>query len=425
MTSQAILAETNRPADAGGQRIIPRWQRAALVALALGGLAGFVGLFVDRTEFWRAYLFAWLFCVEIGLGGLGLVLLHRVTGGRWSASVRPIAESAALTLPWLGLLFLPLLLGLSTLYPWADSGQVAASELLQQKSVWLNVPFFVARTLLYFAVWIGLAFGLRRLSTQDADGEGAGRGLGAVGMILYVVTTTFAAFDWMMSLEPAWFSSIYGLQFLAGAAVAGISLAVIGLAAGSPPSLPLSGGGAVSPSNDPHFESGDTLSSNDSHSEGAKTSAPSPEWGGQGWGIQTFNDLGNLLLAAVMIWAYFAFSQFLIIWSANIPEEAVWYVHRSRGGWQWVAMGLVVLHFALPFALLLSRSLKRNARVLAWLAGLLFCARALDVYWLIVPAFHPDGAFFHWLYPLLLLGMAGGWLALFVREWQKDTPPGH
>ena len=399
---------------------LQRLQQPALGLAGIGLLAALAGLFLDRGEFWRAYLFAWLFCVEIGRGGLGLALLHRVAGGRWSADVRPIAESAAMTLPWLGLLFLPLLLGLSTLYPWADSGQVVASEFLQQKSVWLNVPFFVARTLLYFAVWIGLAFGLRRLSQAEATGGSAELSarlsrLGALGMILYFVTATFAAFDWMMSLEPAWFSSIYGLHFLAGQAVAGISLGVLGLAAGPPPSLPQNGGGAV-------------LSPNDPHSADKAATVPSPQWGGLGWGseaVQSFNDLGNLLLASVMIWAYFAFSQFLIIWSANIPEEAVWYVHRSRGGWQWVAIGLVVLHFALPFALLLSRSLKRNPQALAWLAGLLFCVRGLDIFWLIVPAFHPDGVFFHWLYPALLVGMAGGWLALFVREWQKSRPLNH
>ena len=407
-------AEANFSQNSTGNPRIHPWRRPALIALAVGGVAALLGLFIDRQEFWRAWLFAWLFCVEIGLGGLGLALLHRVAGGRWSADVRPIAESAALTLPWLGLLFLPLLLGLSTLYPWADSGQVAASELLQQKSIWLNAPFFAGRSLVYFAVWIGLAFGLRRLPAQDADGESAGRGLGAVGIILYVVTTTFAAFDWMMSLEPAWFSSIYGLHFLAGQAVAGISLAILGLAVGPPPSLPHSGGGA-------------DLAPDSLHSVDEEESAPSPKWGGLGWGeqLQSFNDLGNLLLASVMIWAYFAFSQFLIIWSANIPEEAIWYVHRSRGGWQWVAIGLVVLHFVLPFALLLSRSLKRIPPALAGLAGLLFCVRALDIFWLIVPAFHPNGVFFHWLYPALLMGMAGGWLALFFREWRKVGPLSH
>lgn len=345
--------------------MISRSQRMALVALTVGGAGALVGLFVDRNEFWRAYLLAWLFCVEIGLGGLGLALLHHVAGGRWSRDVLPIAQAAARTLPVWGLLFLPLLLALPLLYPWADGAQMAASPLLQAKSGWLNVPFFVGRTVVYFGVWSGLALLLQR---------GVGRGLAGLGMILYILTATFAAFDWMMSLEPAWFSSIYGLLFLAGAAVAGISLAVIGLRL-AVQSLAVGG-------------------------------AP----------VQSFNDLGNLLLAGVMIWAYFAFSQYLIIWSANVPEEAVWYAHRSGGGWQWVAVGLIGLHFVLPFALLLSRSVKRNPRALGWLAGLLFCARALDLYWLVVPAFHPEGLHFHWLYPALLLGMGGGWAALLMRE---------
>jgi len=351
---------------------IARLGRSALWLAGFGVLIALAGFFMDRAELWRAYLFAWLFCLEIGLGGLGLVLLHHLAGGRWSKAARPIALAAAQTLPWLGLLFLPLLTALPTLYPWADSGQMAASQLLQSKSLWLNTPFLIGRSIVYLGVWSGLAYGLGRLTAEDV-----GRGQASLGMILYVLTTTFAAFDWMMSLEPAWFSSIYGLLFLAGQAVAGISLVILGLA------------------------------------------APLPQREGRGWGeaVQSFNDLGNLLLASVMIWAYFAFSQYLIIWSANIPEEAVWYIHRSGGGWQWVALGLIGLHFVLPFALLLSRGVKRNPRVLAWLAVLLLLARAVDLYWLLVPAFHPEGVYFHWLYPLLLAGMLGGWVALFLRQW--------
>ena len=386
-------------------------QRPALWVGAGGLLVALAGFFLERAEFWHAWLFAWIFWLEVGLGGLGLVLLHHLAGGRWSAHVRRIAESAALTLPAFGLLFLPLLAGLPQLYPWADSGQMAASELLRSKSAWLNVPFFMGRAVVYFGVWIVLALGLNRLSRamerDDAPLLAArARRLGALGMIFYVFTAPFAAFDWMMSLEPAWFSSIYGLLFLAGQAVAGISLAIICLAAAPPPGLLHSGGGAE--------PSRGVL-----HSGEGKTTAPSPKWGGPGWGdrLQSFNDLGNLLLAAVMVWAYFAFSQYLIIWSANIPEEAVWYAQRSRGGWQWVAAGLMGLHFVLPFLLLLSRGVKRSPRALAWLAGLLFCARAVDLYWLIVPAFHPAGVHFHWLYPLLLVGMGGGWAALFLDRW--------
>ncbi len=449
---------------------IRRLQRPALWVAAGGLLVALAGFFLDRTEFWHAYLFAYIFWLEIALGGLGLVLLHHLAGGRWSGHVRCIAESAALTLPACGLLFLPLLVALPQLYPWAESGQMAASELLRAKSGWLNASFFVGRAVVYFVVWGLLAFRLHRLSrTRESGGDGAAsrsRRLGAVGMILFVLTTTFAAFDWMMSLEPAWFSSIYGLLFLAGQAVAGISTAIIGLAATPPPSLPHSGGGAVSPSNDPHSESGDALSSsyphsaggettapspkwggpgwgeeaepppslpqngggavspsNDPHSDGEESSAPSPKWGGLGWGdrLQSFNDLGNLLLAALMVWAYFAFSQYLIIWSANIPEEAVWYAQRSRGGWQWVVLGAIGLHFVLPFLFLLSRRVKRNPLALAWLAGLLLCARALDIYWLIVPAFHPAGVYLNWLYPLLLLGMGGGWVALFLQRWTSGA----
>ena len=175
-------------------------------------------------------------------------------------------------------------------------------------------------------------------------------------MILYVLTATFAAYDWLMSLEPEWFSSIYGLLFIVGQVLATFAFAVIVLRWGSN-RQPL-----------------------------AEVVARSD-----------FNDLGNFMLGFVMIWAYISFSQFLIIWSANIPEEAVWYYQRSQGGWQWVGLGLILFHFALPFLLLLSRRAKRQAWLLATLAGLIIVMRLVDLFWLVVPAFHPTGLHLHWL----------------------------
>ncbi|MCB0145567.1 MAG: hypothetical protein KDE50_37130, partial [Caldilineaceae bacterium] len=182
-------------------------------------------------------------------------------------------------------------------------------------------------------------------------------------------------FDWMMSLEPEWFSSIYGLLFIAGQGIAAIALAIIGL---------------------------NLL---------AGVNADDAEW------VKPRNDLGNLLLGFVMIWAYFSFSQFLIIWSANIPEEAVWYFHRTQGGWKEVTIVLIALHFVLPFLLLLARGLKRSARWLTALAIFIFLARLIDLFWQIMPAFYPDGLHMHWLDLALVCAIGGGWIWLFVWQW--------
>ncbi|MCB0083242.1 MAG: hypothetical protein KDE47_20010, partial [Caldilineaceae bacterium] len=198
---------------------LSRYQRPAMIVGGIGLVLALIGAAIDRTQFWQSYLFAYIFWLEVGLGCLGLLMLHHLVGGRWSALIRRMMEAGAMTLPWMALLFLPLLLGLTTLYPWTNAAHVQESELLQAKSAWLNVPFFIGRALLYLIIWAGLAFQLNRWSqAQDESGDPAWgikmRRLSAVGILLYVLTATFAGFDWMMSLEPEWFSSIYGLLFI-------------------------------------------------------------------------------------------------------------------------------------------------------------------------------------------------------------------
>lgn len=361
------------------------FQKTALIIGGVALLLGLVGGFFDLAQFWQSYLLAFTFWLQIGLGCLGFLMLHHIVGGRWSGLIRHILESGAMTLPLMALLFLPLIFGMAALYPWANAEHIQQSELLQAKSGWLNLPFFLGRAILYFAVWIGLTWQLNRWSLAEGErGDrtlaGKMKGLSAGGMLLFVITATFASFDWLMSLEPEWFSSIYGLLFIAGAGLATLAVAILGLA-----------------------------------------------WVARqqeiddGW-VQPFNDLGNFLLGFVMIWAYFSFSQFLIIWSANIPEEAVWYAHRIQGGWQNVAMVLISLHFILPFLLLLSRSIKRRTSWLVGLAILVLAARVIDLIFLIVPAFHPEGIHFHWLDLVLLIAMGGGWSALFFWQWSRKSP---
>jgi len=361
-----------------------RWQTPALTLGLVGLVLALVGAFLNQTQFWQSYLLAYVFWLEAGLGCLGLLMLHHLVGGRWSGLIRRLLETGAMTLPLLALLFIPLVIGMNTLYPWLNAEHVQQSELLQQKTGWLNGPFFLGRSAFYFLIWITLALLFNRWSLAQDRAQGGAeaakfttrmRRLSAVGMILYMLTATFAGYDWLMSLEPEWFSSIYGLLFIAGQALAALSLAIIGL-------------GMV-----------------------ARERGTTQQW------VKSFNDLGNFLLGFVMIWAYFTYSQFLVIWSADIPEEGIWYYHRTQGGWQTVALILIAVHFVLPFVLLLSRTLKRSVPWLTAVALLVFLARTVDLVWLIVPAFYPEGVHVHWLDLALWLAIGGGWVMFFTRQW--------
>jgi hypothetical protein len=279
------------------------------------------------------------------------------------------------------LLFLPLLFGLWSLYLWAQPEQLRESEELREKTIYLNVPFFIGRTILYFAVWIVVAGLLDKWSRQqdqraEPSADWRFRLLSAPGLVLYGLTITFASIDWVMSLEPFWYSTMYPVLFAAGQLLAGIAFAivVVVLLASEPP---LSG--VIKPAH--------------------------------------LNDLGNLLLAFVMFWAYMSISQFLLIWTGNLQEEIPWYLHRSREGWGWLAGALALLHFAVPFLLLLSRDIKRNRRALAAVALGLLVMRFLDLFWWIEPAYPHDHQYAWWLLDLAaMIGLGGLWTWWFIRQ---------
>lgn len=356
---------------------LDRLQQRALLA-ALVGIAGLAaGVFISPLEFFRSYLIAYIFLLGISLGSMALVMVHHLTGGAWGLLIRRLLESATRTLPLLLVLIVPILIGLSQLYPWARADVVAKDPILQQKALYLNVPFFLGRLVFYFAAWLGVAYLLNAWSAQqDRDptvDDRRFRLLSAPGLLLYGLTVTFASVDLAMSLDPHWFSTIYGVLFMGGQALSAMAFAIAVLVfLGAYP--PLS----------------DVLLPSHLH------------------------DLGKLLFAFVMLWAYFSFSQFVIIWSADLPEEVPWYLERSTGIWQLVIVAIAVGHFALPFVLLLSRSLKRTARLLAPVAMLLVAMRYIDLLWLVKPSFGHAGL--HWLDLAAVLGLGGLWLAFFVRE---------
>jgi hypothetical protein len=368
-----------------------RWQRNALIAgvagLALMGL----GWAIDQPAAVRSYLWAYLFFLGIALGSLALVLLNFLVGGVWGLIVRRVLEAATRTMPLLTLLFVPIVLSLPAVYIWAIPEVVAADHMLQHKAWYLNVPFYFWRAVGYFAIWNGLVWLLNRWSVaQDRPDAGDPRHLrqlGAGGLVLYGLTITFAAVDWIMSLEPHWFSTIFGPLIGVGQMLSALSfgIVVVVIFADKPPLA-----GVL--------------------------------------GRPVFRDLGSLMLAFVMVWAYLGFSQYLLIWCGNLPVENPYYLRRVQGGWQYVALLLVATSFILPFVLLLSGDVKRTRSKLLLVAGLVLATRMLDQFWLVVPA-QPGtaarglgavGFSIHWTDIAAPLGIGGIWLAVFLGQLQKQ-----
>lgn len=372
-----------------------RYQQLALVVGAIFTVILALGFFLGpRPVFFRSYLLAYVFWTGIALGCLAILMLQHLSGGGWGLVIRRVLESGTRTLPLMAVLFVPIIFGMGYLYEWTHLKELAHAggeeeqhlyKMLQHKSAYLNVPFFLVRALIYFLIWGGLTYLLNKWSREQdrtAERRFAKRmsKLSGPGLVLFVLTVTFASVDWVMSLDPEWFSTIFGLLFVAAWALSSFAfvIAVMALLAGREPMSEV-----VAPSH--------------------------------------FHDLGKLLLAFVMVWAYFSFSQFLIIWSGNIPEETKWYLYRMRGGWGAVALALVVLHFALPFLLLLSRDLKRNARRLALVACLVLFMRLVDLFWLIAPKFSAGHFSLSWTDVVAPIGVGGLWLAFFL--WQLKQRP--
>jgi hypothetical protein len=307
-------------------------------------------------------------------------MLQHLTGGGWGLVIRRVLEAATRTLPLVVVLFLPIILGAQWLYPWTHHEEMARSEALTEKAKYLNLPFFTIRAAIYFAIWLLLAYFLNRwskLQDQTAQQEYTKRMrlLSGPGMVLFVFTVTFASIDWFMSLDPEWSSTIFGFLFVAAWSLSALAFVIAVMA-------------------------------NLSKHEPMKNVVAQLH----------FHDLGKLLLALVMLWAYFAFSQFLIIWSGNLPEEIRWYLPRTRGGWGAMVLAVVILHFALPFLFLLSRSLKRHADKLVIVAILILVMRFFDYLWMIAPSFTGEHFHISWMDLVAPIAIGGLWLAVFA--WQ-------
>jgi hypothetical protein len=354
-------------------------------------------------QFFRSYLVGFFFTVGLMVGSIAWLMLGHMTGGAWALVIRRILEAATRTTPLLFVLFIPIIIALfvhpvldgksQALYEWTHHDVVARDPALQHKSAYLNEPFFIIRALFYFAVWGAIMYFMNKWSAeQDRTGDPRIQRMmqdaSGPGILLFGLTATFAAIDWGMSLEPHWFSTIYGLIVMAGWGLSALAFAIT-IAVCLSRREPMS---AV-------------------------------------YQPQHFHDHGKLLLAMVMLFAYFSFSQFLIIWAGNLPEETQFYLKRLRGGWQVIGLALILLHFALPFVLLLSRGLKRRGEVLARVAILMLVMRVIDLIFLFAPATqhaavtegHGPGIQAQDFVTMFLavVGVCGIWLWYFLNELRK------
>ena len=413
MTS--VPAHTLRPGHPHGDGaaadvadVLDRVRRAALLAAAAGIALLLVGLLVHRGRaFFQSYLYAYVFWTGLALGCFALLMLQHLVGGAWGAVIQRPLEAGSRLLPLMALLFLPLalpvLMGKPYLYEWLEQPWRDAHAAMGFKLWYLSRAGFVVRTVIYFAVWIVLAALLNGWSARqdrDADPRTALRMqlLSGPGLVLYVVTVSLAVVDWVMSLSPDWYSTLFGLLFVVGQVLGTLAVVVV-LLSMIGPRRPMHGVLAIG-----HY-----------------------------------HDLGNLLLAFTMLWAYLSFSQYLIIWSGNIAEETPYYYARTLTGWKYVALLLVMFHFFVPFVLLLWRRTKRNVGWLAKVAAGLLVMRLVDLFWVLGPSFAREGAhgssaagghgahaaahgWWHvWMFPAAAAGIGGVWVLAFV--WQLRRRP--
>jgi hypothetical protein len=372
---------------------LPAARRAELERLLLPaagvGAAAFVvcviGAFFSPAQFFRAYLSAYLFYLGIAHGCFAILMLYYLTGGAWGFLIRRILEAGMRTMPLLAILFAPVAWGVGYLYPWARPEEVAAQPGLQHKEIYLNPGFFWFRAALFFVIWVFIVYLLSVWSRRE-DETGDPRysrllvRLSGPGLAVYGITITFASVDWVMSLQPAFRSTIFGPLFASGEILAGMAcaLVVLGWLVGRPPLA-----GLVS--------------------------------------VEALNDLGNLLFTFLIIWAYMAFFQFMLIWIANLRYDVIWYLPRSRDGWEYVAWALFLLKFAVPFFLLLQRDVKRNPRALASVAALVLGMHLVYQYYQVQPPFLALDLAEHWMDFLTPVAIGGLWLAYFL--WQLTRFP--
>ena len=373
---------------------LDRLRSRALTAGVIGLVGCGIGLLVDRDHFFRAWLVAYMLFLGIALGSMALMMVQHLSGGAWGV-FRRIFEASSRTLPLLMVLFVPVLLGISTLYPWSHADKVATDEILRHRSPYLNTTFFVVRAVIYFGGWWAITTLLNKWSRQQDAGDVSAnqriQRLSGAGLVFYGLAVTFAGVDWIMSLNPHWYSTIFGFLMIGGQGLAALAFTIL-VSAFLFRREPMSG--LLKPYH--------------------------------------FHDLGKLMFAFVMLWAYFNFSQYLLTFAANLVEEIPYMIARTSHGWQYLAVFLVTFHFAVPWLLLLSRNLKRTPHRLVIVAGWILFMRFVDIFMLVSPEFastgpnlhllegeHASHFFIHWLDLAAPVAIGGLWLWMFCTELRR------
>jgi hypothetical protein len=360
---------------------LPAMKRFGIVAGVIGAVLAVAGLLMSGLDrFFQAYLVAYTFWMGVVLGSLALLMVQHLSGGAWGLVLRRPFEAAVRTLPFMAALFIPIVLGMHSLYEWSHEGITETDPIIAAKALYLNTPFFIARQVIYFAVWGTIGYLLTKWSAaHDRTGDPALLGkmsrLSGGGLVAYFITVTFAMVDWTMSVNPHWFSTIWGMLYIGGHGLSAFAFGIIVL-------VMLSQTAPLNRVLTTHH----------------------------------FHDLGKLLFAFLMLWAYLSFSQFLIIWSANIPEEIPHYLVRWENTWKFLSIFIVVGHFMVPYALLLSRDIKKNSRRLYVIAVWLLCARVAEYFWHVAPELHTDGLTISLLDVALPLALGGIFISLFVSQ---------
>ncbi|MCA9154312.1 MAG: hypothetical protein KDA38_05970 [Planctomycetales bacterium] len=365
---------------------IPIWTRVrniSLVAAAVGTALSGLGYATDPAQFHQSYLVAFVYWWQLTIGLLGLSLLYQMVGGRWGHASRPFFNSGVALLPAVSLAYLPLAFGLHDLYVWTAVGFFEDIPHSHNRAWYLRTPFFLGRTTSYLAITsiLGAVVSRRTLRPIETVSHTTRPRLGGLAAVIVAMVVSFAAFDWLMSLEPEWYSTMYGFLMATGGLLTGLCVVAASLAI----------------------------------TVRALSIAP------QRIGTP-LHDVGKLLLAFLMLWTYVAFSQYLIIYSGNLPTETIYYKHRLTGGWQWLAVILVAFHFALPFGALLSRRAKMNCMSLGVIAIGIAAIHVVEIFWLVAPAFHKEGFALHWLDVVLWMTGGAWWVTGFAWQLNRRLP---
>lgn len=355
----------------------------AILFIVFGLIGGARHGFEGWQALFRSYLFAYVYWFCIPMGSMAILMLHHLTSGRWGYPLRRIFEAGSRTIYLMIVLFIPIAIGVPKLYSWARPAEVAADPILQAKRWFLNVPGFYVRVIIYFAILALIVTLLNKWSraqdeTADLKYKGRMGALSGPGIILWGLICSAASVDWVMSLEPHWFSTIYGMLFIMVEVLAAMSFAVFVLRMLA-------------------------------DQEPIKDAVDAPR----------FNDLGNLMLTFLMLWAYLSFDQLLIVWAGNLKDEIPWYTQRAFGSWAVVGVILIIFHFFVPFFLLLQRNIKKRLRRLSWVAFLLIALTLIDVYWIVVPSYEPHGPRVHLLDIFAIVGIGGIWLGAFIAQLKR------